>query len=71
MKKTISLLAVLMLPVLMFASEANLVVPPGIKNQSLLYWGFLITIAGFMFGLFQFLKVKKLVRINLCWMLHK
>ncbi len=60
MKKTISLLAVLMLPVLMFASEANLVVPPGIKNQSLLYWGFLITIAGFMFGLFQFLKVKKI-----------
>ncbi len=42
------------------ASEANLVIPAGIKDQTLLYWGFLITIAGFMFGLYQFLKVKKI-----------
>jgi len=60
MKKRISLIAALLLPFLTKASEANLVIPAGIKDQSLLYWGFLITFAGFMFGLFQFLRVKKI-----------
>jgi K(+)-stimulated pyrophosphate-energized sodium pump len=60
MKKLSALAAALLLPFLTFASEANLVIPEGIRDQSLLYWGFLITIAGFMFGLFQFLKVKKI-----------
>jgi len=60
MKRTIALLTGLFLPFIMMASEANLVIPAGIKDQSLLYWGFLITFAGFMFGLFQFLKVKKI-----------
>lgn len=60
MKRTITILTVLLLPFLTMASEANLVIPAGIKDQSLLYWGFLITIAGFLFGLYQFLKVKKI-----------
>ena len=60
MKKRITLFAALLLPFLTKASEANLVIPAGIKDQSLLYWGFLITVAGFMFGLYQFLKVKKI-----------
>ncbi len=60
MKRTIALLTGLFLPFIMMASEANLIIPAGIKDQSLLYWGFLITFAGFMFGLFQFLKVKKI-----------
>ena len=60
MKKLSTLATALLLPFLTFASEANLVVPAGIKDQTLLYWGFLITFAGFMFGLFQFLKVKKI-----------
>ncbi len=60
MKRTVTILMALLLPVLTMASEANLVIPAGIKDQSLLYWGFLITFAGFMFGLFQFLKVKKI-----------
>ena len=60
MKKTITLLTALFLPFFTIASEANLVIPEGIKDQTLLYWGFLITFAGFMFGLFQFLKVKKI-----------
>jgi K(+)-stimulated pyrophosphate-energized sodium pump len=47
-------------PFLTMASEADLVIPDGIKNQTILYWGFLITIAGFMFGLYQFVKVKKI-----------
>jgi len=49
-----------MLPVFSFASEADLVIPKGIMEESILYWGFLITIAGFMFGLYQFVKVKKI-----------
>ena len=60
MKRTVALLSALLLPFLTMASEANLVIPSGIRDQSILYWGFLITFAGFMFGLFQFLKVKKI-----------
>ncbi|GAB4328602.1 MAG: sodium-translocating pyrophosphatase [Bacteroidales bacterium] len=60
MKKLLSLLiAIAMLPVVSFGSEANLVIPDGIKSESILYWGFLITLAGFLFGLMQFLRVKK------------
>jgi len=60
MKRTIAIISALILPFLTMASEANLVIPAGIRDQSILYWGFLITVAGFMFGLFQFLKVKKI-----------
>jgi len=60
MKRNITLLTALFLPFLTMASEADLVIPSGIKDQSLLYWGFLITIAGLMFGLFQYLQVKKI-----------
>ena len=59
MKKLIGTLMVL-LPSFTFASEADLVIPEGMKNETLLYWGFLITVAGFIFGLYQFLKVKKI-----------
>jgi K(+)-stimulated pyrophosphate-energized sodium pump len=59
MKKLLSLLSILSLPVLSLASEADLVIPEGIKSQTILYWGFLITIAGFAFGLLQFVGVKK------------
>jgi len=59
MKKLLSLLSILLMPVLMFASEADLVIPEEIKSQNILYWGFLITILGFVFGLYQFVKVKK------------
>ena len=60
MKRAITFITALLLPFLTMASEANLVIPAGIRDQSILYWGFLITFAGFMFGLFQFLKVKKI-----------
>jgi K(+)-stimulated pyrophosphate-energized sodium pump len=60
MKRAIPIITALFLPFLTMASEANLIIPAGIRDQSILYWGFLITIAGFMFGLFQFLKVKKI-----------
>ena len=61
MKNKISLvIGALLSPVLLHASEANLVIPDGIREQTILYWGFLITMAGFMFGLYQFLKVKRI-----------
>ncbi|MDP1622119.1 MAG: sodium-translocating pyrophosphatase [Bacteroidales bacterium] len=60
MKRTIAILTALFLPFLIMAGEADLVIPAGIRDESLLYWGFLITFAGLMFGLFQFLKVKKI-----------
>jgi K(+)-stimulated pyrophosphate-energized sodium pump len=60
MKRALTIFSLLGLPFLTQASEANLVIPQGIKDQSILYWGFLITIAGFLFGLYQFLNVKKI-----------
>ncbi|MBU2651227.1 MAG: sodium-translocating pyrophosphatase [Bacteroidetes bacterium] len=60
MKKALALLSVLLLPALTFASEADLVIPGEIKSQTILYWGFLITIAGFLFGLYQFIKIRKI-----------
>jgi K(+)-stimulated pyrophosphate-energized sodium pump len=50
----------LALPALSFASEADLVIPDEVKSQTILYWGFLVTVLGFIFGLYQFAKVKKL-----------
>jgi K(+)-stimulated pyrophosphate-energized sodium pump len=61
MKKAFALfMTVLILPIMSFASEADLEIPSMIQDQKILYWGFLITFAGFMFGLYQFMKVKKL-----------
>lgn len=60
MRKILTLLALFALPFMASAGEANLVIPSGIKDQSILYWGFLITFAGFMFGLYQFVQVKKI-----------
>ncbi|MBC8319266.1 MAG: sodium-translocating pyrophosphatase [Bacteroidetes bacterium] len=60
MKKILTLLALFAAPVLVSASEADLVIPDGVKDQSILYWGFLITFGGFLFGLYQFMKVKKI-----------
>ena len=60
MKKILSVLALFAAPFIASASEADLVIPDGIKSQTILYWGFLITFAGFMFGLYQFVQVKKI-----------
>ncbi len=61
MKKLLSALAMLMLPVSLMASEADLKMPEGFAdNASVLYWGFLIVILGLLFGLWQFSRVKKL-----------
>ena len=60
MKRLLTLFGFFAIPVLSIASEADLVIPEGIKSQNILYWGFLITFAGFMFGLYQFMRVKKI-----------
>jgi K(+)-stimulated pyrophosphate-energized sodium pump len=60
MKKILSMLALFAAPIIASASEADLVIPDGVKAESILYWGFLITFAGFLFGLYQFMKVKKI-----------
>ena len=60
MKKILSFLALLSAPIIASASEADLIIPAGVKDQTILYWGFLITFAGFMFGLYQFVQVKKI-----------
>ncbi len=43
-----------------FGSEADLKVPDAIKDASVLYWGFAVCVLGLLFGLYQFMKVKKL-----------
>lgn len=60
MKKLFTLFAVLTLPAFAMASEADLVIPTGMKSENILYWGFLITFAGFLFGFQQYKKVKKI-----------
>ncbi len=63
MKKFLSALTMLMLPVSLLASEADLEMPKGFAGDattSVLYWGFLIVILGMLFGLWQFSKVRKL-----------
>jgi K(+)-stimulated pyrophosphate-energized sodium pump len=59
-KLLLTLLLLSTIPVFSFAGEAELIIPDGVKDQTLLYWGFLITMAGFLFGLYQFLKVRRL-----------
>jgi len=61
MKKLFLLAASLAFPILTWASEADLKIPNLSPEQNhLLVWGFIICILGLVFGLFQFLKVKKL-----------
>ncbi len=51
----------LALPVMAMASEADLKIPELSGSQNgLLTWGLLICLLGMVFGLYQFLKVKKL-----------
>lgn len=60
MKKTI-LLFLSMFPIVSFASEADLVIPELNGTQTnLLLWGFVICFLGLGFGLYQFMKVKRL-----------
>jgi len=59
MKKRLIAMLMLLLPIACMAGEATLKIPQGL-NKPLLYWGFLITILGMVFGLYQYNKVKKI-----------
>jgi K(+)-stimulated pyrophosphate-energized sodium pump len=60
MKRVLSSVFVLALPLLSFAGEADLKIPASIKQQKILYYGFIVTILGLLFGVYQFRKVKRL-----------
>jgi len=66
MKKLISvgllgMAAVLLSPVLILADESNLVVPPLSQAQNnLLDYGLIVCVLGILFGLYQFMRVKKM-----------
>ena len=61
MKRLLSFLTILVLPALAFGSEADLKIPALESGQyHMLLFGFLICILGLLFGLYQFLRVKKL-----------
>ena len=56
-------LATLAMPILAFASEADLEMPTGFASSadaSILYWGFAIVVLGLLFGFWQFSNVRKL-----------
>ncbi len=60
MKRITSLIYLIILPLIGFSSEADLKIPDEIKSQNILYYGFLVTFLGLLFGFFQFIRVKKL-----------
>jgi K(+)-stimulated pyrophosphate-energized sodium pump len=61
MKKITSLLAVLLLPFITFAGEADLKIPELTPSQNnLLLLGFVICLLGLLFGYYQYRKVRKL-----------
>lgn len=60
MKRVLSSVFVLALPLLSFAGEADLKIPASIKQEKILYLGFAVTLLGLLFGVYQFRKVKRL-----------
>ena len=63
MKKFLTTLAAMAMPLLTFASEANLKMPESwgeAPEKKILYWGFLIVALGILFGFWQFSKVRNL-----------
>ena len=61
MKRLVILFAAIVLPLSMFASEADLKIPALTSSQNnLLMFGFLICLLGLLFGYYQFQKVRKL-----------
>lgn len=60
MKRLVTLLLSLAFANTMFASEADLIIPDAIHEWSFLHWGFLVTILGFIFGMYHFFKTKNL-----------
>lgn len=69
MKKVLSIFSLLVFPLLSMASEADLPIPDlrnsyfnniGMNGHTLLSWGIFIIVLGMLFGLWQFMRIKKL-----------
>ncbi|MBQ7711532.1 MAG: sodium-translocating pyrophosphatase [Bacteroidales bacterium] len=63
MKKLFATLLTMALPLVSFASEADLEMPEGFASSGdarILYWGFLVVVLGLIFGFWQFGQVRKL-----------
>jgi K(+)-stimulated pyrophosphate-energized sodium pump len=60
MKRLSTLLMTLVLALPAMASEADLKVPESIKSHTALYYGFIVTALGMLFGFYQYKKVRKL-----------
>ncbi|HNX08406.1 MAG TPA: hypothetical protein PKL96_12550, partial [Bacteroidales bacterium] len=59
--QSITAMLLIMMPVLTYGSEADLRIPELSPSQNnMLLFGFLICFFGLLFGLYQFVKVKKL-----------
>ncbi|MFN8251397.1 MAG: sodium-translocating pyrophosphatase [Ferruginibacter sp.] len=60
MKKFSTLLPAILLPFLAIAGEANLKIPESIHHSTVLFGGFAVTLLGLVFGLYHYMKIKKL-----------
>ncbi|MBE0641156.1 MAG: sodium-translocating pyrophosphatase, partial [Bacteroidales bacterium] len=69
MKRFLSIAAALLLPVMMFASEADLPIPDlrdsffpavGLTGWQLLLYGFIIILVGILFGVWQYATIRKI-----------
>lgn len=60
MKRLSIFLLAIAMPLLSIAGEADLQIPESIHNDSKLYWGFLVVISGLFFGLYHYIRIKKL-----------
>lgn len=60
MKKSSIVLISFLLPFFAYAGEADLRIPDAIHSDPILYWGFLVTTLGLLFGVYHYMKIKKL-----------
>lgn len=60
MKKICPFLLSLFMPFLVFAGEADLKIPEAVHADPTLYWGFLVTTLGLLFGVYHYMRIKKL-----------
>lgn len=59
-KLALSSILLTLAPMATFASEADLKIPDAIKEKHILFYGFIVTFLGMLFGFYQFMRVKKL-----------
>ena len=60
MKKIFWLVVAAAMPLGAMANDADLQIPEAVKDHHILYYGFLVTIFGMLFGFYQFVKVRRL-----------